>query len=76
MIDPEYFVKSNRLSIDEDTRLGMSLEEAKAWSKKQKEDFLNSVQDPSSERQVNFVSECFFMTMKSFNLGVLKIFER
>jgi hypothetical protein len=75
-IDPEYFVKSDRLNIDEETRLAISHEEAKAWSKKRKEEFINSMQDLSLERQVKFVTECFFLTMKSFNLGVLKIFER
>jgi ubiquitin conjugation factor E4 B len=74
-IDPEYFVKSNRINIEEETRLAMSLDEAKNWIEKRKEE-LNMTKDATSEYHANFVTECFFLTMKSFNLGVLKIFER
>jgi hypothetical protein len=75
MIDPEYFIKSNRLNIENETRLAMSLEEAKEWTKKRKEELANTMHDDNAEQTINFVTECFFLTMKSFHLG-MRVFSR
>ncbi|EPZ32290.1 U box domain-containing protein [Rozella allomycis CSF55] len=59
LVDKEYFKHSNRIQLDDETRITLSQEEASKY-------FASDLQ------QCNFISDCFYLTMTFLHLGLLK----
>ncbi|GER45816.1 U-box domain-containing protein [Striga asiatica] len=77
-IDPKYVLYSDRLEMRELTALHASSEEISEWfgSTKELSAHQNNPVFKSSEKaKYPFICECFFMTARVLNLGLLKAFS-
>nr|XP_043615254.1 probable ubiquitin conjugation factor E4 [Erigeron canadensis] len=68
-IDPKYVFYGSRLDFKELTALHASSEEVTDWLK------LNSPSNAHGSTNYSFICECFFMTARVLNLGLLKAFS-
>ncbi|KAI3500720.1 hypothetical protein L2E82_19321 [Cichorium intybus] len=73
-IDPKYVFYGSRLDFKELTALHASSEEVTEWLNKNNP---NNTGQPSQHESTNysFICECFFMTARVLNLGLLKAFS-
>eukprot|EP00884_Botryococcus_braunii_P021437 jgi/Botrbrau1/7978/Bobra.384_2s0006.1 len=67
-IDPRYVMQNKRLSFVEDTKMAMDAEEQRALLAR-----ANSGQEATPS--FGFTSDCFFMTSKALNLGLVKALQ-
>ncbi|XP_076895729.1 putative ubiquitin conjugation factor E4 [Bidens hawaiensis] len=78
-IDPKYVFSGSRLDFKELTALHASSEEVTEWlNKNNSTNTSDSQETSSSQRQsasYSFICECFFMTARVLNLGLLKAFS-
>lgn len=69
-IDPKYVFYGSRLDFKELTALHASSEEVTSWLSNN-----NPSNTSSGENNYSFICECFFMTARVLNLGLLKAFS-
>ncbi|KAF6135192.1 hypothetical protein GIB67_035263 [Kingdonia uniflora] len=73
LIDPTYVLYNTRLDLKELTALHASSDEVKAWiDNDTSESKANSTMSSSEKSKYTFTCECFFMTARVLNLGLLK----
>ncbi|CAG8568426.1 6693_t:CDS:10 [Paraglomus occultum] len=63
-IDPEYFRKSNRINISQETKIKATQQEAEAYYK----------HPPTDAQAPNFISEIFFLNIAMHHYGLLRTF--
>jgi ubiquitin conjugation factor E4 B len=65
MVNSLYIQFSKRFDLSKETRLTATDQEVGEWKSKQ-----------TAPAQFNFITECFFLTMRSLHLGLIKVFDR
>jgi hypothetical protein len=73
-IDIDYFTKTKRLTINDETRLALNLEETKEGTKRRLAELQNQMTDV--ENPINFITECFYFGVRSLHFGMLRAFPR
>ncbi|KAG0713085.1 Ubiquitin conjugation factor E4 B [Chionoecetes opilio] len=70
-VDPYYMVHPDSLvDVSKDSRLSMTQDEAKAWLKKLR------TSEEVKFQEVNFHSQCWFLTLHAHHLGVLPVMRK
>lgn len=73
-IDIDYFTKTKRLTINDETRLALNLEETKEGTKRRLAELQNQMTDV--ENPINFITECFYFGVRSLHFGMLRALPR
>ena len=73
-IEVDYFTKTKRLTITDETRLSLNLEETKEGTKKRQAELQNQMTDV--ENPINFITECFYFGVRSLHFGMLRTLPR
>eukprot|EP00803_Ostreobium_quekettii_P005943 evm.model.scf_1775.2 EVM.evm.TU.scf_1775.2 scf_1775:13595-17142(+) len=66
-LDGNYILVNKRIDFSQDTKLGLTSEEEKAVREKALADSMGQ------DTTFHFICECFFLTMNSLHLGLLKV---